>query len=872
MTHNARRARVRREGWYGLDGVDVDPDDPRTLVVTFLGKAPDGLNEANFRIEGGRRVTGLRVMHLGLPAEQAPETQDRVLVTTDRIGDLSTYTLHLQDVPGTDSRLGSAPFTYAALCPAGTDCVREGAEAAPPTQPDIDYLAKDYASFRRLLFDRLSLLMPEWTERHAPDLGVTLVELLAYAGDQLSYRQDAVATEAYLGTARRRVSIRRHVRLVDYRMHEGCNARAWVCVAVDRALTLAPGDVHFSTADGAVVFEPVSRRPVRLLPAHNTLRFWTWGGDTCCLPTGATSATLTDDHLGLRPGDVLILEETRDPATGVSEDADPAHRQAVRLTTVHRAQDELYGQAVVEVTWEPEDALARPLVIAVPDKHGGTLTCAAARGNAVLVDHGVTGTAGPPPWDGPLTRSVAFPRPATVSRSQARLLRAIPERARHRVRDLHTRTDDGRPLSQGELAELRALFGASTLQRRHFPQARPGSHRQPTAAEQERALKGLLDAWPRLLSTKIRWLRGLARRARAGLVLGDRELTEIREAWGEDYTDGLAAEDPMHAGPACEALLQDPREALPALRIDSAEGAWTAQHDLLDSGPEDRHFVAETDDDGVVHPRFGDGRLGRALPPGTALDGLRRTGNGTAGNLGAGTITRLTSRTSDLPEVRSVGNPLPAAGGTDPETSARVRQFAPGSYRHELKRAVTAADYATLAADMPGVQRADARLRWNGSWYEVQVAVDPLGTEEAVPELQEQVRELLFRYRRAGHELHVQQALYVPLSVALQVCVLPHYVRDDVAGAVRSAFARHFHPDNLTFGTRIEASPLVALAQSVPGVESVELLWLKRLGESDTASAPQKHVMLRGLEIPRLDDDPAAPENGVLELRTGGGR
>ena len=29
------------------------------------------------------------------------------------------------------------------------------------------------------------------------------------------------------------------------------------------------------------------------------------------------------------------------------------------------------------------------------------------------------------------------------------------------------------------------------------------------------------------------------------------------------------------------------------------------------------------------------------------------------------------------------------------------------------------------------VQRAAARLRWTGSWYEVLVAVDPLGREEA---------------------------------------------------------------------------------------------------------------------------------------------
>ena len=96
--------------------------------------------------------------------------------------------------------------------------------------PHINYLSKDYASFRQLIYDRLALTMPDWQEQHVPDIGVTLVELLAYIADYLSYYQDAVATEAYLGTARQRISVRRHARLVDYRIHEGNNARAWVTV------------------------------------------------------------------------------------------------------------------------------------------------------------------------------------------------------------------------------------------------------------------------------------------------------------------------------------------------------------------------------------------------------------------------------------------------------------------------------------------------------------------------------------------------------------------------------------------------------------------------------------------------------------------
>ena len=114
-------------------------------------------------------------------------------------------------------------FTFTAVLPDGSRL--QAAAGLPAAQcarsRDINYLAKDYGSFRQLILDRLAQTLPQWHETHVPDIGIMLVELLAYAGDYLSYYQDAVATEAYLGTARQRISVRRHARLVDYRMHEG---------------------------------------------------------------------------------------------------------------------------------------------------------------------------------------------------------------------------------------------------------------------------------------------------------------------------------------------------------------------------------------------------------------------------------------------------------------------------------------------------------------------------------------------------------------------------------------------------------------------------------------------------------------------------
>jgi hypothetical protein len=50
---------------------------------------------------------------------------------------------------------------------------------------------------------------------NSSDIGVALVELLAYVGDHLSAYQDAVATEAYLETARSRISVARHPRVIQ---------------------------------------------------------------------------------------------------------------------------------------------------------------------------------------------------------------------------------------------------------------------------------------------------------------------------------------------------------------------------------------------------------------------------------------------------------------------------------------------------------------------------------------------------------------------------------------------------------------------------------------------------------------------------------
>lgn len=851
-TTSTRRAKVRAAQLNGVDSVEVS-DDGLTLTVTFLGKAPHGLCPENVRIDGGRRITGIHAEDVSVEREEDPELDDRLYVTLDKAGDTSRYRLCLVEtdpygrpgeVPfrGFDQRYHSAAFAFRPDCPTPFDCKEslhheESFPVAPVTPvapvidtvPVIDYTARDYETIRKLLLDRLALTTPDWAEQSPADLGTTLVELLAYTGDRISYQQDAVATEAYLDTARRRISVRRHVRLIDYAMHDGVCARAYVAVETAGEHTLLPGTFRFASVDiraldphdtpapgtviddvdladlderGSVeVFEPVAAdEPLRLLDAHNAIRLWTWGGEATVLPKGATAATLRDEwrdpelwqdrRLDLRPGDVLILEEVKGPRTGTPGDADPTHRQAVRLTSVTPGVDSVEDQPVLDVTWAAEDALRFPLRLATlagrdcaPVEDVGL-----ARGNVVLVDHGrsltwcgdglsetvtvphepaVVGTCGTPafgcadrdegnaparlinfladkaecgtplsaddirelfdvvgeaetgraglglelagkhgrervvpgtsyaqaaalrsllaqsvypgirprfhpkPGRSPITQAVAFPDPAHVSKGQADRLAAIPGRIRQRLAELWRSARDRDGLGEPEIAELTVLYGLKILEHLEL-------HAHPV-----RALRELLYRSDQLLADKLSRIEVLTARARAGTVLDGHIAWEIAHTWGPAYAAGLHPDEPVLRGPAADAVAQDPRHALPAVRVHDGEHVWEPRRDLLESGSRDRHFVGELDDDGRLALRFGDGLNGARPAPGARLEIRYRLGGGTAGNVGAEAINHLVlcgEAEDDSPvPVAGVRNPLPAVGGTEPEPLEQVRQLAPST-------------------------------------------------------------------------------------------------------------------------------------------------------------------------------------------------
>jgi len=782
----------------GIDFLEVTSADEKTLTVHFLFNLPGSPNAVppspapaltaeSIVISGGVRIAGIKVLPVNA-------TNNVLTVPVSASGDYSTYTLSIvtgpndpDPPPGFDPQLSSVEFTFKVECPSDFDCKPVGA-CPPPVfpAPQIDYLAKDYASFRRLILDRMALIMPDWQERNPADIGIALVELLAYAGDQLSYNQDAVATEAYLGTARQRISVRRHARLLDYFMHDGCNARAFVFFQADvgvgqpvpRGTTLltqtnAPrGRIADDQEQTAITQGSQAFQTLLDITAHielNQINFYTWSDEQCCLQQGATKATLEDNGAGglLQVGDLLLFEEILGSATGFAADAIPTHRHVVRLTSVLAGrQDPLNHTNIVEIAWDPADALPFPLCISAVIGTAAVPNLSVARGNIALADHG-------------------FSEPVET------------------------------------LPDVGAISGPY----------RPELHNP-----------------------------GLTFR-----VL---------------YDDHQARQQP-----AAGILIQDARQALPAITLGENGSTWTPRRDLLSSSNNALDFVVEMRNDDTATLRFGDGILGSN--PSSGLKATYRTGNGTAGNVGAEAIAHVVTTASEpLTGIVSVRNPLPAQGGIDPETLDEVRSFAPWAFRSQ-ERAVTEADYADVAQRDPEVAKARATLRWTGSWYTMFVTVDRRRGQAVDDAFRNRVRDFLEQFRLAGYDLEIEAPKFIPLDIIFSVCVAPGYFRSTVKSALLDVFSNRvlpdgrlgfFHPDNFTFGQFIYLSQIVSTAMGVQGVRWVDTNdtppspnHFLRWGEVSHGETAAGRIAMARLEIARLDNDPSQPENGKIDFLMEGG-
>jgi hypothetical protein len=260
---------------------------------------------------------------------------------------------------------------------------------------------------------------------------------------------------------------------------------------------------------------------------------------------------------------------------------------------------------------------------------------------------------------------------------------------------------------------------------------------------------------------------------------------------------------------------------------------WTERSGLFGAGPKDRTYTAWIDDDHKTHVRFGDGLTGARLPTGRAnVVATYRHGLGSEGNVAARRITTALDKPAG---VASVVNPLAAAGGVDPESRDGARVNAPNTVR-TFDRAVSLLDFADLAREFTGIEKAFATWVWDGEERVVHVTVGGVDGEALTAEQLEGLRSYLDRRRDPNRTLRIAEYRAVPFSVTMSIEVEPDRFNEDVQEAVTASVTEYFAYDNCEFGVAVHLSDLYEVAHRSSGVVSARITVLRYKYPADRIS------------------------------------
>jgi uncharacterized phage protein gp47/JayE len=282
-----------------------------------------------------------------------------------------------------------------------------------------------------------------------------------------------------------------------------------------------------------------------------------------------------------------------------------------------------------------------------------------------------------------------------------------------------------------------------------------------------------------------------------------------------------------------------------SLFVDDSGGATTVATSTSEG------YMLEVDAEGTTWAVFGDGEFHRRVPVGTSnIRSTHAVGGGAGGNVGAGTITKITDKAS-VPHFATAVNLVAAVGGADPEPIERAVQFAPLAFRSG-DRAVTLRDHVTLALGVPGVAKVRARTV---SWNRVDLYVAPAGPAWA-PVSDDLRARLLAHFedrRMIGTSVRVHDATPVAVDVAVGVFAEPHHdavaVRQRVEDAVRALLAY----GTVDFGRPLYLSKVYEAVEAIDGVRAATVTRFRRQTQGSVVAASAVAVRKGRTPLDRLD-------------------
>ena len=790
-------------------------------IVADIGGDPVRARQV-FRIRGGTRIVAGNLSGQVQVSAVSPVDALTLSLRVAPVGDYSTYTIELVwNASLIDPFFSRIDFKFRPGC-FTNDCAPPlpGRPAEP--DPAIDYLAKDFDSFRHTLMVAMAERVPGWQSASEVDLDQVLISLLAASADELSDYQDRVMAEATLATTRQRVSLARHARLMDYHIGEGQQASTWLALEIAGGVapfTLDDQEVVAWTGanparDGAVFFAsrqqhlPLAQRQ-RLDPLLNRLRLHTWRNAQPALAAGSTSADIAplSDLATQANADALrdlvrhglwremVVAELLNPLTGAAAGAKRSKRQLLRLRDGEDASHSVFDPVtvtwVVRVNWRTEDALRQD--------YSFTTFCPGPPATTVGDVSMFFGNVLPVHEGRPM--SVHFFEPGSVlpTETATEKFRAFTRRGR-RPDDwvLAALPDEGPPA--------------------YLP-TRPGA----VAGEEP---------------------------ARSTLFVRVEPPGAARETWDE-------VESLVHSDASAENgdhfMVEIDERRRGTLRFGNGTNGR-----LLPEGA-------------IVHAEY---QIGQGAGGNVGADQVVNFRPLTGALGGAVLAVRNLFDVTDGRDPESAEQVRRFA----PE-AFRAHQLRAVTLADYVKRAEEVDGVSRAVA------RYAWTGSWRTVWVTIDptgfVAEGDVASDALWDELRPRVADHLGSVRLIGEDMELRPPRYVPLEIYIVVCADPDYWREDVRFVLEQEFSddwtsdgRHgfFHPDQWTFGQALHRSAIEGRIHQIAGIAHIVSITMRRFSAPQPGVPGAEVLELAFDEVLLVANDPDHLERGLIRFEVQGGR
>jgi len=263
-------------------------------------------------------------------------------------------------------------------------------------------------------------------------------------------------------------------------------------------------------------------------------------------------------------------------------------------------------------------------------------------------------------------------------------------------------------------------------------------------------------------------------------------------------------------------------------RVDNEdqEDSWECVDDFLASRAEDKHFVLNPTKGEIA---FGDGLRGLIPPPRSEIIArVYRSGGGDAGNVVSATQWTIAAPVIGVDKVVSE---RPSTGGRDEQKVEDLTEAAPRLLRSR-DRAITAEDYAALAAQAGEVRKATAIALTHPDHPGVEISgavtvvvVPDADIQDPAPkpsaDLISRVCEYLDARRLITTELYVKGPEYKVIKVEAKVEANPYAAFDTVALDVAAAINTFLDPLGRRFASKLPGSS----TKNESGADSAKSGW-----------------------------------------------